>query len=110
MAGFECAVNIREDRLNVELSLAATIATTCCALGSLNFSGSGNTGSRDLTALATRRRSALALLARAPPAPAPLHEALLQIMQPEGNLDVKWVCLTLSLFKPSFFSIKNLHR
>lgn len=88
MAAFECAVNIREDRLGVERALAQAVGVTCGALGG----AADLTGGRGLPMLANRRRHALALLARAAPAPAPLHEALLQLLTPENGIDAFWVC------------------
>lgn len=87
MAAFECAVNIREDRLNVEHALAAAIGNTCLALGGINL----GSGSRDLPAMVNRRRAALALMARSPHAPTRLHESILELLPPEGNIDAQWI-------------------
>lgn len=110
MAAFECAVNIREDRLNVECGLATTIGLTCSALGNLTLGGNAPgswTGGRELSNLASRRMSALALVARAPTAPSPLHESLLQLLQPEENIDIKWVCDISALISEKILQLQK---
>ncbi|XP_044735996.1 serine/threonine-protein kinase SMG1 isoform X2 [Chrysoperla carnea] len=96
MAAFECAVNIREDRLTLEQKLALQVGNTCSALlhheALRTRTSEGMSHDAAFIALLNQWEQACTLLSQCTSTISSTEESLMELLPVEGNLiDASWV-------------------